>query len=195
MFEKAVDHSSQNSLEKPKKNPKQHSEEIQQEKENNEKQQTIETIFRASTEAKLTNIKTKQSFVRFLVARKIPFNVAGNQETKNFVPTFVRGGGALPGPTGLSTYLEDTYRADKEKLRKMVSGKNLAVSFDETFDEEGRYVCCILFTVISTGYSFSPMLASVEFEPKLYSSQTSFTQFVSPCLFVPYSEFGVEKPY
>ena len=94
MCEKAVDHSRQDSLEKHKKFKK-HSEKIQQEKENNEKQQTIETSFRVSTEAKLTNIKTIQSFVRFLNAGKIPFNVAGTQETKKFGQTFVPGGLAL----------------------------------------------------------------------------------------------------
>ena len=94
---------------------------MQQEKENNEKQPTIETSVRVSTEAKLTNIKTIQSFVRFLVAGKFPSNVAGNQERKKLVQTFVRGGSVFPGPTGLYIYLEDIYRADKEKLRKMTT--------------------------------------------------------------------------
>ena len=54
-------------------------------------------------------------------------------------------GGAIPDLRGLALYLKDFYLADRENLKQ---GK-VALFYDEVFDEQNRFLCAIIFAVIS----------------------------------------------
>ena len=76
---------------------------------------------------------------------------------------------------------------DQRKLKNQLRNNQLAISFDESFDKEGRYVSCILLTVISEDFRLEPILAATLFEQKALNAAR-----VSQLVLKTISEYAID---
>ena len=99
-------------------------------------------------------------------AANIPFNVADNPHVREFFSKDIRGGGAIPRSDALNHYLTDVFTVEKDRLKIYIKNSALQLFTDETFDKEGRYVCCIIFAVNPPlGLRQIPFIPKSIFEP------------------------------
>ena len=109
-------------------------------------QPSITTAIKIQNKAKLEKVSTIRQFLKALISSNIPLNVVNNTFMREFLRVKVEGGGDIPRRQALVPYIKDLYKIEKENLKKLFANKSLIVSFDETCDSEGRYVCAVLFT-------------------------------------------------
>ena len=88
----------------------------------------------SSTTQDLRRVKTITSFVRYLAGANIPIFTADNPVTRRFLLENVKNCGSIPHSRQFAPYLEDFFRVDFAKLKKIIEGKPDSISFDETFE-------------------------------------------------------------
>ena len=177
--EKSLDHSRQDSLDKHIIGKK-HKDRANKLAPNAKRQRTLLTTFPVPNPARLANLTLMQDFIKALTAAKIPLNAVNIPEFRNFLRTHVKSGGAIPESNGLKPYLEDTFKVMTNQLKVLLACKNIVITFYETFEKDGRYVCCVLFTIISIDFKLTPILADTHFESVALTGIEYHWKFLEP---------------
>ena len=127
-------------------------------------QSSLFTTLPVPNEARLDNLILISDWVRACAGSKLSLNAASSPLMRKFLSKHIPSGGSIPQRDGLSLYLKDCYKSDKEKL-KSFKNKKVMVFYDETTDSAARNVCVIAISVVPpAGTDIQPHLAEIIFE-------------------------------
>ena len=113
------------------------------------KQQTIKTAFECKTRPQMEKVKVSEEWIKACRAANIPLHKSDNPIMRKFLDTRVVNGGAIPKASQLRDYyLFDVYQVEKDKLKKKIEDKNVALIVDELSDDEGRYVLDVMVVIL-----------------------------------------------
>ena len=114
------------------------------------KQQTIKTAFECKTRPQVEKVKVSEEWIKACTAANIPLHKSDNPIMRKFLDTRVVNGGAIPKASQLRDYyLFDVYQVEKDKLKKKIEDKNVALIVDELSDDEGRYVLDVMVVILN----------------------------------------------
>lgn len=115
----------------------------------NEKQQTLQTSFNSKKPRQEEMVKVCHEWIKVCAAANIPLHKSDNSEMRKFLHSRVKNGGSIPYCSQLRDhYLFDVYQAEKNELKKLIEGRQIAVIVDELSDDEGRYVLDVMAVVL-----------------------------------------------
>ena len=131
-------------------------------------------------EALLDNLLLISDWVRACPGSKLSLNAASSPLMRKFLSKHIPSGGSIPQKDGLSPYLKDCYKSDKEKLKSSFKNKKVLVFYDETTDSAARNVCVIAISVVPpAGTDIQPHLAII-FE-KEHLDQSLVVEHILEC--------------
>ena len=98
--------------------------------------------------ARLDNLLLISDWVRACAGSKLSLNAASSPLMRKFLSKHISSGRSILQRDGLSLYLKDRYKSNKEKLKSSFKNKKYMVFYDETTDSAARNVCVIAISVV-----------------------------------------------
>ena len=96
---------------------------------------------------------------------KLSLNAISSPLMQKFLSKQIPSGGSFPQRDGLSLYLKDCYKSDKEKLKSSLKNKEVMVFYHETTNSAARNVCVSAISVVPhAGTDIQSHLAKKIFE-------------------------------
>ena len=101
-------------------------------------QGSLFTTLPVPNEARLDNLILFSDWVRACAGSNLSLNAASSPLMRKFLSKHIPSGGSILQIDGLSLYLKDCYKSDKEKLKSSFKNMKVLVFYDETTDSAPR---------------------------------------------------------
>ncbi|XP_063232447.1 uncharacterized protein LOC134536601 [Bacillus rossius redtenbacheri] len=138
------------------------------------RQISVGDSFQVAKKTKVDKEIFASSLTKAFMEANIPLEKLGDPAIKNFVETFVPGGGQLPCVKTLrETYVPKIQEAAEEQWIKSIEGQDIVILCDETTDKKGQCVFVVLFKTLQASDSQILLVAGVKILENSNASECS----------------------